>query len=1594
MNESSKGTEGLSALKQAFLALEEAEAKLEALERSRNEPVAIIGIGCRFPGNALTPEALWNNLRDGRDAIIEVPQSRWDIDHYYDPNFAAPGKMSTRWGGFIEDVDRFDADLFGITPREARSMDPQQRILLEVAWEAFENAGHASLKDLEGSSTGVFIGMSTDDYAHLQLEAMGLEGIDTYFASGIARSIASGRISYYFGLQGPAVSIDTACSSSLVAVHQACQSLLAGECRMAMAGGVNLILSPFIAVALTKFQMMAPDGRCKVFDAAADGFVRSEGCGMVVLKRLTDALADHDHIHALILGSAINQDGPSSGLSAPNGPAQEAVIRAALKRANVTPAQVGYVESHGTGTALGDPIEVQALGAVLAEGRPGDKPLMIGSIKTNIGHLEAASGLAALLKVVLVLQHRQIPPHLHFRTPNPHIPFEKLPMVVPTELTPWPEAKGELIAGVSGFGFSGTNVHAVLQEAPAIEPLEAQSDRLLHILALSAKSEIALKELAQRYERHLNEYPSLVLPDVCFTANSGRSHLDHRIAAVAQSVEQLRRQLADFVAEEERTQVLSGSVQDSDRPKIAFLFTGQGSQYLGMGQQLFHTQPTFRKALERCDQLLRPYLDRPLLSVMYPETGQSSPLDQTAYTQAALFAVEYALAELWRSWGIKPSVVMGHSVGEYVAACVAGVFSLEDGLKLIASRGRLMQELPCGGKMATVFADEASIAAAVEPYEDSVSIAAVNGPESIVISGAGSDVETILKGFETRAINYSLLNVSHAFHSPLMEPMLDEFERIAAEVTYSSPRIGTISNVTGTMSRGDEMAGGAYWRRHIRQPVRFSASIEWLYGQGYRTFIEIGPSPVLSGMGAGCLPESASVWLPSLKRGEPDWQRMLTSLAELYVRGAEVEWNGFDRDYTRRRLPLPTYPFQGKRYWIEKSVFPKEQDNLFYEIQWLKKGEHPNRPDKASGGYWLIFSDRNGTGEALSVELARNGQKSALAFAGGAYRRLDRERFTINPEDPEHIRNILDDLPWPDTSVLCGIVHLWSLNAPSLEEVAASDLEASNLTGCGSIMHFVQKLADKSWPKAPRVWIVTKGAQSVTGTEQHLNILQSSIWGIGRTIAQEYREYWGGMMDLDPEHTGSEDVGPMCREICSPDGEDQVAFRSRDRFVARLVRKRPARLNGTTFQCRPDCSYLITGGLGGIGLQVCRMLAERGAGRLILIGRTTFPPRSEWTTAPQGSSLFRKIAAIKEIEAMGTSIQVASVDVADEYQLGSFLKTCNSGGEYPIRGLVHAAGVIQYEILADHDIAKMNAVMRPKLMGGWLLHKAFEGVPLDFFVMFSSTSSVLNSPFLGSYAAGNAFLDALAHFRKGRGLPGLSINWGPWAETGMAVDYMGDKQKALKGVKGISTEQGLDALERLLQQDSAQVAVMSIDWLQWSKLYREYTASPFLENVVEVNSGATQQSSQNAESKDDLLRQLHEASPGRRKKTLLNFVGNQAAQVLGLTAWQSADDRKPLRDMGLDSLMAVELSNRLGSAVTRKLPATLLFLYPTIEEVTDYLATQLSSLFQVTGPLQTPREESRLEQVVLTDIEHLSEEEVDRLFREQLRREGLDEGIL
>ncbi|WP_414578325.1 SDR family NAD(P)-dependent oxidoreductase [Anabaena sp. CCY 9402-a] len=913
-------------MQNALKQIQDLRGQIKTLTENQTEPIAIIGMGCRLPGGADTPENLWQLLRNGHDVITETPSDRWSLETFYHNKPATPGKMSTRYGGFIEHLKEFDADFFGIAPKEAISLDPQQRLLLEVTWEALENTGILP-EQLTGSQTGVFIGISSNDYTTHLLNRP-VTDIDAYLATGNSHSTAAGRISYILGFTGPSLAVDTACSSSLVAVHLACQSLRQGECQLAVVGGVNRILSPEFTINFSQARMLAADGRCKTFDAKADGFVRGEGCGIIILQKLSDAIAAGNPILAVIRGSAVNQDGRSSGLTVPNGLSQQAVIRQALKNATLKPSDITYIEAHGTGTALGDPIEIGALGAVFGESHQ-ESPLLVGSLKTNIGHLEAAAGIAGLIKVVLALKYGEIPPHLHFEQPNPHISWEQFPIHIPTTCTPW---HGKKIAGVSSFGFSGTNAHIILEstEIPN-QNRENTIERPLHILTLSAKTETALKQLAQSYINHLKDND---WADICYSANVGRSQFEHRLAIIADSLTTAQEKLNCFINNEATTNIFTTRINSQPRPKIAFLFTGQGSQYQNMGWELYQTAPLFQETIDKCCELLLADLGLDLRSVLFQEDNKNSNelIPQTRYTQPALFILEYALCQLWLSWGIKPDFLMGHSVGEYVAACIAGVFNLEDGLKLIATRARLMQQLP-PGKMVAVAASASQLQNLILLYHQQVSIAAINAPNNTVISGETAAIEKIIAVLASQNIQATPLSVSHAFHSPMMEAMLGEFEQIARTINFHPPKYPIISNVTGSLISA-EIATPEYWCRHIRQPVQFLASVETLIQQNCSIFLEVGAKPTLLQMARSVIAQADKyLWLPSLQPKQQDWQVILSSIAALYGKGVKIDWHKFEQNYHRQRLDLPNYPFQRQHFWIDikpvnKSYYSSSDDNI------------------------------------------------------------------------------------------------------------------------------------------------------------------------------------------------------------------------------------------------------------------------------------------------------------------------------------------------------------------------------------------------------------------------------------------------------------------------------------------------------------------------------------------------------------------------------------------------------------------------------------------------------------------------------------------
>ncbi|QWR78733.1 type I polyketide synthase [Candidatus Magnetomonas plexicatena] len=888
-----------SLMKKALMELKDMRGRLESMEYRQHEPIAIIGLGCRLPGGVINPNSYWKMLEHGTDAITEVPASRWDIDDYYSSDPDAPGKMYCRYGGFLDSVDTFDAHLFGISPKETVNIDPQHRILLEVTWEAIENAAISS-DTLYGSNTGVFVGISGFEYGALQFTAQDARLINAYSGVGAGLCVAAGRLSYTFGLTGPSMSIDTACSSSLVATHLAVQSLRRRECNMGIAAGVNLILIPAPNIIFSRARMLSPYGRCKTFDASADGYVRGEGCGVVVLKRLSDALSDGDKILAIIRGSAVNQDGPSGGLTVPSGPAQGRVIRSALSDGGVEPAEVSYIEAHGTGTPLGDPIEVNSLGAVFNKVKSKSDPLIIGTVKTNFGHLEAAAGVAGLIKVVLSIQHGTIPPHLHFKTPNPHIDWAAIPIEVASDKRTW---SGKKIAGVSSFGFSGTNAHVVLEESPQYKTVDSGLNRPLHILTLSAKTDEALSELTVRYKELLTSQPDIIVSDFCYTSNVGRNHFNRRRFVIGQTAEEI---LGGLSAKDD-FQLPQGY------PKIAFLFTGQGGLTAGMGQNLYENSPVFRDTLTECNKILLKHIDVPLLELMYGGIS-ADVLNETRYAQPVLFCLEYSLYKLWQSWGIEPGALLGHSIGEYTAACVSGVFSLEDALMLVAKRGRLMWEAPGEGTMAAVFASETVVLE--ELTSEDVSIAAVNGHDSVVISGLRNSVMETCKRLSERGIKSTELVVSHGFHSRLMEPVLESFAKTADTVVYHRGKIPIVSNITGGYYSGEESSD--YWVKHLRGTVRFLSGIETLYKDGYRVFVELGPGSVLLSMGKRNIDDKATAWLPSLRANQNEWRQMLKSVGALYVCGMDINWKEFNAPYGYRKVAeLPNYPFARKRYWID-----------------------------------------------------------------------------------------------------------------------------------------------------------------------------------------------------------------------------------------------------------------------------------------------------------------------------------------------------------------------------------------------------------------------------------------------------------------------------------------------------------------------------------------------------------------------------------------------------------------------------------------------------------------------------------------------------
>jgi acyl transferase domain-containing protein/acyl carrier protein len=2246
--------------KQLILLADNLNTRLEKAGQAAAEPLAVIGLGCRFPGGADNPALYWNLLADGREGICEVPPDRWDIDAYFDPDPDLPGKMNTRMGGFLRNIDEFDADFFGISPREAVSMDPQQRLLLEVSWETLENA-NVNPRILNGSATGVFVGICNSDYHHLLMQG-GESEIDAYLATGSAHSIAAGRISYCLGLQGPSISTDTACSSSLVAVHLACQSLRAGECRLALAGGVNLMLSPETTIALTKSRMMSPGGRCRTFDKDADGFVRGEGCGMVALKRLSHAQSDGDNIIALILGSAANQDGRSSGITAPNGPSQAVVIQKALSHSGLKPADIDYIEAHGTGTSLGDPIEMGALADVFGPGNDRAEPLLVGSVKTNIGHGESAAGIAGLIKLILAVNKGQVPPHLQYNAPNPAIDWDRFSVRIPVEREPWPQTGGRRIGGVSSFGFSGTNAHMIVAEPPASTPAGQNHGDALQLIAISAREGGALRDLAGRYADFLTQRPQTSFFDFSRILATGRAHHTHRAAFTARSLSEAAGR-CDALKHREKSVGIHCGTAGKHPMQPVFLFTGQGVQYPGMGRALYQTEPVFRRAFDRCDPILRPLVGRGLLELLDPASATPSELDRTRYTQPVLFALEYALACLWRAWGIEPAAVMGHSVGEYVAACIAGLFSLEEGLRLIARRGSLMQQLPDTGAMAAVSAPAENVRAYVDGANAAVSIAADNSPDQTVVSGGHDALTALLSALERDGIGHQRLRVSHGFHSHLMDPMLDDLAAEAASIKFSNPQIPIISNLTGAFVEDDTMGRPGYWCDHTRRTVQFASGMRAIHGAGHRHFLEIGPHPLLTALGRQCLSDESIKWYHTLRKGRDDHQEILDGLAALYVGGADVQWDQVVRPAAATQTALPTYPFRRKKYWpvpnrrrtapaqapvsgfdqhepvhhllgrpvlspalaatvfesrissarpafmdhhrvfgacimptpaylemamavsektglatkdggwdigdirieealilpddeaaIVQTVFESRGDgngecrffsrisnggetawrrhatcriqhpaarepagdrtvdigalharcsdemavdafygrlehtglmfgSCFRGIEKIRRGDHEalgemalpeelvrgqrefcfhpalldacfhllgaamaeelhSRPylligmdrfrlyrtaparfwnstrlrpagrgaESLSGEIVLFDADGNVIGrcdnlllkrahrdtllalpqkrqahdllysltwhakalpgaaahpvpppqgeagspvegltrclerhaetfgldvyQSLLPELDRYsraaivramqqagigldpgetwtldrlekqlgmvpryrrllGRMAAILVEGGIFKQAS-DRFVVAGESrsmepavsaeelvrrypvceaqirltqrcadplgdvlqgrcdpldllfPEGRMDALDsiyrDAPYARAfnAVLCdGVIseitrrqeaahpirileigagtggttahllpllagkkyryrftdigplfltrarehfggdpfvayeildiekdpreqgfvdrrfdiviaanvlhatrnlkettsnvrklmapggtlillegtapqawvdltfgltegwwrfedadlrtdyalidrHQWEdllagqgLNAfsvaldeshpgagvlsqalivarkpandadahpprrswivphdngGSLREALLSRIEASGdelLKDTGKFTVLEQALeasGDRSlnivyfwdapqWKappenpgdalnpvldavrdllgvsshhhRRPKLWIVTTGAQPVHLSDPVSTPLKAGIWGLMRVFALEHPDIFGGIVDLDPDERDEVAADYLFAQLLSDDGEDQTVFRSGRRYVPRIERVEHPDAGFKPVELQKKAAYLITGGLGGLGVKIAKWMSAQGAGRIVLVSRKALPPRSQWRDIGPDHPAAHRIRSMVDIEAGGARVETVAADAGDRAAMEALFLGLGKDRDYPLRGIVHLAARMSARPIEDLSKERLGEMMGGKARGALLLDEFSRGMELDFFVMFSSTTSLWGASGLAHYAAANQVLDALAHRRHHEHLPGVSINWGTWEEMRVA----GEKEKKTfrqAGLNPIPVNRALALLGRHLDCRKPQICIADVNWQRLLDVYEARKKRPLFSRVTPA--AASPSAPAAPHQGGDLKRALEAASTERWTEILTTHLKGIVRQVLHIESDDPVITDRGLFEMGMDSLMAVELKGRLEKETGLSLPSTLTFNYPTIDDLTGFLMDQLAPC---KDPL-VPKVEGQAGTVPKTvpeaettsDYDALSEDQLSALLTEKLER--------
>jgi acyl transferase domain-containing protein/acyl carrier protein len=1526
------------------------------------EGIAIIGMSGRFPG-AKNLEEFWQNLRDGVESIsVFTNEELSDI---------APELLKNphhvKAGAVLEDVEYFDASFFGFNPKEAEMTDPQHRIFLECAWEAIENAGYDTQRC--ESRIGVYAGASLNNYLSFNLNRDQIGSADSFQKLiGNDKDFLTTRVSYKLNLKGPSLNVQTACSTSLVATTLACQSLLNYQCDMALAGGVSIRVPQKTGYLYQEGGILSPDGHCRAFDADAKGTIIGNGVGVVVLKRLEDAIADGDRIQAVIKGSAINNDGSEKvGYTAPSVNGQADAIAEALALAGVDPETVTYIETHGTGTTLGDPIEITALSNVFRANTEKKGFCAIGSVKTNIGHLDAAAGVTGLIKTVLALKHKLIPPSLNFQQPNPEIDFANSPFYVNTQLREWKANSTPRRAGVSSLGIGGTNAHVVLEEAPTVKA--SGSSRPWQLLVLSAKTESALETATANLAAHLKKHPDLKLADVAYTLALGRRAFEHRRILVCQTVEDLANQLETL-----HPQKVLTHFQEPTERSIAFMFPGQGAQYVDMGRELYQTEPIFREQVDRCAALLQPHIGMDLRSLLYP--AQPNPeaaaekLKQTCFAQLALFVIEYALAQLWMSWGISPQAMIGHSIGEYVAACLAGVMSVEDALALVAIRGRLMQQMPAGAMLA-VSLPEAEVKSLLN---EKLSLAASNAPSLCVVSGTLDAVDAIEAQLTAKGVECRRLHTSHAFHSQMMDSLLEPFIEKVKKVKLSPPQIPFISNVTGTWITAAEATDPGYWATHLRQTVRFSEGISTLLQQPNRILLEVGPGRSLCTLAKQHYHEAiGQVVLPSLRHPQEqnsDITFLLNILGRLWLAGVSVDWSGFYAGEQRHRVPLPTYPFERQRYWIEPQMqvqasSPGESKlgksditDWFYVPSWKQIPLVKTR--EITPACYLVFVDECGIGSQIVQRLQQAGQDAISVRVGEQFKQLDSNAYTINPacQDDYHalVQAVREQGKTPN-----AIAHLWSIT-----QSPPQSLETSQNLGFYSLIYLAPALGQQPVSNSIQLLVASNNLYDITGDEP-LCPEKTTIIGACKVIPQEYPHISCRQVDVAISASGTNNlVEQLIAELRADSKDSTIAYRGNHRWVQTFE---PVPLEkASQTRLRQGGVYLITGGMGGMGFVFAEYLAKTVQAKLILIGRSTLPAKEQWqqwlTAHDALDPTSRKIQKLQELEAFGAEVLVFAADVANHEQMqNAIAQSLEHFGE--IHGVIHAAGVAGGGMIQLKTPEIVESVFAPKVMGTLVLNEVLKDVNLDFVVLCSSLSSIQGGFGQVDYSAANAFLDAFAHRNPFKSGHTISINWDAWQEVGMAVNTAVPeklkqwREESLKN--GLLPAEAVDVLSRVLENSLPQVIISTQDLSDAIEQNNNFNSSI---SVVQESD----KSSQVSTTRHPRPLQVNVYVAPRNE--IEQGIANIWQELIGIEKVGIYDN---FFELGGHSLLAVQTISRLRETFQVELPLrTLLFEASTVAELATVIAEKQPK----------PEQIAEIEQM-LAEVENLSLDEIQALVAKE-----------